>query len=304
MKPPTQWNRPISASALLFKCSTTLSKVSLQAIARIPWQVRLFPLAMAQMANPLQAQVAPVARIAAGTLNNVLEMAAKVSGRSLPSETRILALKQLDNAALKHGHQVLDAARTGGVELIEVAAKHGDDVWIFSAKVPEAARLLATRTDELLPLTRRIGTEVLEIEAKNPGLAKTLATHFGDDAVRNLARKAPPEDIAKLAGLATKADSPATTALLFERYMEGGAEFLAKLPAKQILATGLVTAMVIGSYQVSDGLQEGLKTTAQTSPEVFAKTTEKLIFWILLPLLAYALGQVAIRLFKSARRQT
>ena len=249
----------------------------------------------------LCSQVAPVAKLASAAIDEALEAAAHVSGRTLPSEARLLALKQLDDAALKHGHQVLDAARTGGLELIEVAGKHGDDIWSFSSKVPEAARLLATRPDELLPLARRIGTEVLEIEAKNPGLAKSVAKHFGDDAVRHLAKNAPPEDIAKLAGLAAKADSPATKALLFEKYMEGGAAFLAKLPAKQILATGLVAAMVIGTYQVSDGLQEGLKTTAENSPEVFAKTADKLIFWIALPFLAYALGWVGIRLFKTAR---
>ena len=246
----------------------------------------------------LSGQVAPVAKVASSALDNAIEAAAKVSGRTLPAEARILALRQLDEAALKHGHQVLEAARTGGLELIEVAAKHGDEVWEFSAKVPEASRLLATRADELLPLTQRIGVEVLEIEAKNPGLAKTIVKYFGDDAVKHLAKNAPPQDIAKLVGMAAKADSPATKKLLFEKYLEGGSKFLARLPAKTILAAGLTTALIVGTYQVSDGIQEGLVTTAENNPEIFASTVDKLLFWVLLPFLVYAVGWVLLRLRK------
>ena len=251
--------------------------------------------------NPLSAQVAPAAKAAASAIDHALNAAAKVSGRTLPQEARILALRELDKAALKHGHQVLDAARTGGIELLEVAAKHGDDVWTFSAKVPEAARLLATRSDELLPLTRRIGTEVLEIEAKNPGLAKKVVEHFGDDAVKHLAKNAPPEDIAKLAGFAAKADTPATKKLLFQNYLEGGTRFLARLPAKHILATGLAASMIIGTHQISDGIQEGLITTAKESPEVFADTVNRLVLWLALPFLIYFGGWAVIKLLKVAK---
>ena len=81
------------------------------------------------IANFTSAQVAPVAKVASGALEKAIETAAKVSGRTLPAEARILAMRQLDDAALKHGQHVLDAARTGGLELIEVAVKHGDEVW-------------------------------------------------------------------------------------------------------------------------------------------------------------------------------
>jgi hypothetical protein len=231
------------------------------------------------LSNPLTAQVAPAAKAAATAIDHALNAAAKVSGRTLPQEARILALRELDKAALKHGHQVLDAARAGGLELLEVAAKHGDDVWTFSAKVPEAARLLAIRPHELLPLTRRIGTEVLEIEAKNPGLAKKVVEHFGDDAVKHLAKNAPPEDIAKLAGFAAKADNPATKKLLLQNYMEGG----------------------IGTHQISDGIQEGLITTAKESPEVFASTVDRLLFWLALPFLIYFGSWAIMKLIKTAR---
>jgi len=253
------------------------------------------------LSNPLTAQVAPAAKAAATAIDHALNAAAKVSGRTLPQEARILALRELDKAALKHGHQVLDAARAGGLELLEVAAKHGDDVWTFSAKVPEAARLLATRPHELLPLTRRIGTEVLEIEAKNPGLAKKVVEHFGDDAVKHLAKNAPPEDIAKLAGFAAKADNPATKKLLLQNYLEGGTRFLAKLPAKHILATGLAASMIIGTHQISDGIQEGLITTAKESPEVFASTVDRLLFWLALPFLIYFGSWAIMKLIKTAR---
>ena len=164
------------------------------------------------------AQLAPAVKIAASSIDEVIEAAAKVSGRALPSEARAIALRELSEASLRHGNKALAAARTGGFELIELAVKHGDEIWEMTAKVPGSARLMATRSDELLPLARRIGTEVLELEVKNPGIAKVVVREFGDDAVRQLARNSSAEDVVRLTGFAKHADNAATKKLLLEKY--------------------------------------------------------------------------------------
>ncbi len=259
------------------------------------FNVFLFPLLA-------HAQLAPAVKIAASSIDEVIEAAAKVSGRALPSEARAIALRELSEASLRHGNKALAAARTGGLELIELAAKHGDEVWEMTAKVPGSARLMATRADELLPLTRRIGTEVLELEVKNPGIAKVVAREFGDDAVRQLARNSSPEDVVRLTGFAKHADNPATKKLLLEKYLDGGADFLARLPAKHILAAGLTASMIIATLQVSDGVQEGLKTVAKESPETFSEVVRSMAFWVVLPFVVLGVGWAILRLRRMARK--
>lgn len=263
----------------------------------------LHTLLFACIASIAHAQ-APAVRVAVGAIDEVLEAAAKVSGRTLPAEARAIAVRELNEAALRHGTKTLAAARTGGLELIELAARHGDEVWEFTAKVPGSARMLATRSDELLPLARRIGTEVLELEVKNPGIAKVVAREFGDDAVRHLARNASPEDVARLAGLARQADNPATKKLLYEKFLDGGSNFLARLPTKQILAVGLTASIIITAHQVSDGVQEGLKTAAKENPEVFGEVVRSMTFWIGLPFIVLGVGWALLRLRRMARKDS
>ena len=74
--------------------------------------------------------------------------------------------------------------------------------------------------------TRRIGTEVFELEARSPGMARHVVKNFGDDGVRYFAKHAPTRDAARLVGYAKKADSPATQQMLMDYYKKGGAHFL------------------------------------------------------------------------------
>ena len=65
------------------------------------------------------------------------------------------------------------------------------------------------RPRELLPLTRRIGTEVLEPEARSPGITRHVVKNFEDDGVRYFAKHVPAHDADRLLGYAEKADNPA-----------------------------------------------------------------------------------------------
>ena len=61
--------------------------------------------------------------------------------------------------------------------------------------------------------------------------------------------------------------------------------------------------MIIATYQVSDGVQEGLKTTARESPETFGKVVQSMVFWVALPFVVLGVGWAILRLRRMARRQ-
>jgi hypothetical protein len=253
-----------------------------------------------------RAFIAPAVKVGAKYLDEALEAAAKVSGKTLTPATRKLALTQLRNAAVKHGDEVILAARKGGLELMKVAGKYGDDVWQFASRVPAGARALAMRPKGLLPLTRRIGTEVLQVEAKAPGLAKHVVKNFGDDGVRYFGKHVPAGDATRLIGYAEKADSPATRQMLMDYYKKGGTHFLEKLNWKHIMAVGLSAATITAAYQISDGIQEGLTTVAETSPETFHKTASHAIYRltqpIVVPVTLFGIGLACIWLFRYYRK--
>ena len=261
---------------------------------------------MALSTGASQAYIAPAVKVGAKYLDNALEIASKVSWKTLTPAGRKLALTQLRNTVVKHGDEAILAARKGGFELLAVAEKHGDDVWKFASRVPSGARALAMRPRELLPLTRRIGTEVLELEAKSPGITRHVVKNFGDDGVRYFAKHVPTRDAARLVGYVEKADSPATRRMLLDHYKKGGTLFLEKLKWKQIMAGGLSAGAITAAYQISDGIQEGLMTVAKSSPETFhitaSHTIDRLTQPIVVPATFLGIGLASIWLFRYYRK--
>jgi len=207
-------------------------------------------------------------------IDEVIEIAEKVSGRTLSSSLRKQAVEKLKLGFTNYGDDAIRrAVKDGGLELVEAASKYGDDVWKYSRNVSGAGvKQLALRTEELLPLTRRIGTKVLELEAKLPGATTNVINSFGDGAVRYLAKKAHPSDISRLLGYAKHADSQATKELLYQAYKKSGhngTHFLEKLNWKHIVATGLSTSMIVSAYQVSKGIGDGIKGMLKNNPQFF-----------------------------------
>lgn len=238
------------------------------------------------------------AKLAAGSVDEVIEVAARVSGRSVTPAARAALGNQLRQAAIRHGDDVLLAARRGGLELAEAAARHGDDVWRLGARVPSGARALALHADELLPLARRIGPEVLILESQHPAIAARVVTAFGDDAVRYLAVNAPMGDLPRLVGFAERADSAATRRLLFEAYRRHGGEGLRAIDWKVVMAVGLSTAAVTAAYQISDGIGDGLETVAAESPEQFAAAVGVFTQPVRITLAVLGVGLVAMVLWR------
>lgn len=183
-------------------------------------------------------------------VDEALDAAARVSGRSLPSAGHEASRQAVEQAYLRYGDEALQALRNNGLGLIEAAGRHGDDVWRFAAESPEAARALATRADELMPMVRRIGPEVMKLEAKAPGLSRIVARELGDDAVVYFARNVPVAEAQRLVALAQRADSNATRKALLKAYKKHGSKLLDALPPAAVIgAGGLTVAMVVAAIK-------------------------------------------------------
>ena len=200
------------------------------------------------------------AKLLSKTMEKTLEIAAGRSGRTLTKGSKILLGREMLKITARHGDDVLPLVEHGGLEVLEQGIRHGDDFWKLCRKVPAASRSLALHSDELLPLAKRIGPEVLHLEAQVPGLSARFAREFGDEGVRFVSRHSP-QDVPRLLGYAAKADSPATKKFFFETYKnsKNPSVFLDALNWKNIMTGGLSAAAIVGAYKVSDGIQTGLR---------------------------------------------
>jgi hypothetical protein len=137
-------------------------------------------------------------------------------------------------------------------------------------------------------------------------MTRHVVKNFGDDGVRYFAKHVPTQDASRLMGYAGKADSPDTRGMLLDYYKKGGTHFLEKLNWKHIMAGGLSAAAITAAYQISDGIQDGLTTVAESSPETFHKTAshaiDRLTRPIVVPATLFGIGLAAIWLFRYYRR--
>lgn len=251
------------------------------------------------VSSPVQAAGAKVlTKVLSKWGDDVLEAAAKVSGRTLPKTEKVALGKLLTKYATQYGDDVMEQiVRRGGLETLEQAAKHGDDFLRLCKAVPEASRALAMHTDDLLPIAKRIGPDFLKLECKAPGLAKRIVEQFGDDAAKVVLDKSP-EYSGMLLKYAEKADSPATQKILYECYKnsKNSSKFLEALDWKRVMAVGLTVSAVTAAYKVSDGVGDGLRE-GLSNPEVAKKVVHG--FWAFA-----AVGLViAFLMFPSASKQ-
>ncbi len=240
----------------------------------------------------------------AGAVRKAVELGAKVSRRALSPAAREAAELAARKAAAKYGDEALRLVGKGGLEVLEQGAKHGNAFWRPALKHPALLKSLVRNGDELIPLARRIGPEVLILEAKAPGLAARVASELGDDMVGRLA-KASADDTPRLLGYAAKADTPATKALLLEKYAASRhpSRFLQAFDWSRIMAGGLSAGAIVAAYKISDGIGTGVKTLAEKHPEQFGKIAERVLSpfrWGLLALFALLLFPLARRIFRRA----
>lgn len=247
-------------------------------------------------------------KAAAKVVEETIELAAKRSGRVVGKAAESRLGRELVEATLKYGDDVMPLVREGGLEVLEQGAKHGDDFWRLCREVPAGSRALALHADDLMPLARRIGPDVLRLESRAPGLTVRIVEEFGDDAVKTLAKQ-PPQDVTRLLGYAAKADSPETEKLLYKTYVNSSnpSAFLDHLNWKHIMAGGLTAAMITTAWKTGNATEtfaekvgNATETLASEHPDAFTGFFDDLT--LPFKIIVYALGALLIwMLFPAAR---
>ncbi|MBT4821098.1 MAG: hypothetical protein HN742_14070 [Lentisphaerae bacterium] len=246
------------------------------------------------------------AAVPIGWVDDAIEAAIRVSKCNLDDAARLILRESLEEAAKRYGDDVLKAVARGGVELAEASARYGDDIWRWSSKFPGATRALALHADELVPLCRRVGPQVLKIEAHNPGLAARVASSFGDDTLRLFATHVGPDDAPRLLRGIEKANSPTARNALLKAYERTGGAVLKHLDWKAVLAGGLSVAMISAAHETADGIQEGMKTIASDSPETFKQALVPVLTRVTMPIWlggsVFTLALAGLMILKVKRR--
>lgn len=207
-----------------------------------------------------------------------VEQAAKISGKKIAgTAAKKVATEEVKRLAGTHGADVLKVVEDSGLELLAAVPKHGDDLVVVAMKAsPQARRALALNVDQMLPLTKRVGVEALELEAKMPGQAAHAFEIFGDDAGKTLAKSIPTEDLPRLVKYGEKADNPATKALLLKAYTTEGPKLFERIPPKLVLAGGLTASMLLATYEVTApdrAMAEVLRENPEITRDVMNRST-------------------------------
>lgn len=194
-----------------------------------------------------------VTNVSAQAIELAVERAAKISGRKITGTTaKTAASAQVKHLAQTHGPGVLKVVEDSGLEMLEALPKYGDELMQIAMRAsPQARRALALNVDKMLPLTKRVGLDALELEAKVPGLSMHAFQVFGDDAGKVLAKSIPTEDIPRLVKYGEKADSAATKNLLLAKYATEGASLFQRIPPQLVLSVGLSASMLLATYEWS-----------------------------------------------------
>lgn len=198
-----------------------------------------------------------------------VETAALRSGRTFESEAaKKVAIAEAERLASAHGKGVLRVVEDGGLEIMPPITKYGDDfVKIAAQASPAGRRALAMNAPDILPLARRVGVDVVELEAKAPGQASHVFQLFGDDAGKAVAKTVRTEDLPRLIKYGEKADNEGTRKLLLETYQKEGPSLFERIPPKVILAGGLSSAMLLGTYGA--GAEDRAKADVlQNNPDI------------------------------------
>lgn len=221
------------------------------------------------------------AKVTRELIEETLEHAARSSERELGEQAVRKSLSEtVERLTKTYGDDVLMVVRDGGLELVESVPKYGDDVIEIALKAsPAARRAFARDMPELLPLARRVGADVLELEARTPGLAKQVFATFGDDAGRLIAREVPTEDVPRLLSYADKADSPETRELLLESYKKEGKTLFERVPVNLVLASGLTASMLYGTHELTDPAR-ALGRAIRDNQDIATQSARSFFTWI------------------------
>jgi hypothetical protein len=121
------------------------------------------------------------------------EAALRLLGREAETEGTDALARKIEQLAMRHGDEVLTAAREGGpeaVRLIEAAGVHGEPAArVLAQHGPEAARIVVRPA--LMELVERHGDDAVRALLRHPGLAEPVVGALGKPGARALAAIGP-----------------------------------------------------------------------------------------------------------------
>lgn len=213
-------------------------------------------------------------------VRETVERACVVSGQEAAERGARESLERATAAAVqRQGAAAARAIQHGGLELLGATARHGDDVLKFAkAAAPAGQRALALEADRLLPLARQYGPAVLNLEARAPGLGGRVFTTFGEELGLAVARQAATKDLPRLLLAAGRTDSPATRAMLWEGYKQGGSEFLKRINWKVVMAVGVSVAVIDAAHRTTAPF-DAAADVMRENPELTAATVSHVAGW-------------------------
>lgn len=206
-------------------------------------------------------------------ITETVEFVLKKSGKAASPAAKLAAEEALKEAAVRHGDNVLAYVRSGGSKALIQGKKYGDEFWALCKQYPDDCVMLANKADSLIPLARKAGTEVIELERKVPGLAQELVEFYGVAGTKTLV-KSSPDELAKLYSLAK--NNPTQAKQFFAKHSSTPG-FLQSLSGTQLLGLGGGSGLLatgigggVAAHEVGDGIQDGLKTLSKESPATFS----------------------------------
>lgn len=196
---------------------------------------------------------------------------------------RAADLKLIDDALKKYGPAAREAVTEGGTALLGAARRHGDGVIEHAVRVPEAARLLGTRTDDALKVAKRFGDNGLRVEAAAPKLLSQRLKWFTKGQVEHMAQL-PPAQLKTLGAHLSHVADAQTARRLVEAHRVHGPALLTQIPKKYLIGSGVLTVLVIDKAVNEMTGGEGSRILD------YVKTILLDIGWKLLPIIGGILG--------------
>lgn len=247
----------------------------------------------------------PLAKPVIKTVELISQQASKSGGKLVAKEGFTEALQ---GAYRAYGDQALYAARLGGPDLSAAVARSGPEVMAWAAKVPKSASALAQNSEILVPLVRKNGTTILELEAKVPGIAKRAHDIYPARADIEFINQLPAQKAKQLVAYAAKADTPTTTRKLIQE-VKKDPSLLERLNSRQIAAAGLSVALISGATISSSALPILAKDMpTEEISDVFTESLRPVSWGISLAIgacglaLASGIYQLTRRFFASRRQ--
>lgn len=229
-----------------------------------------------------------------GRADAILKMIWKGSDEVVEPAMKATDSRIVSKAVATYGDEAAAGVfERGGYAFLQQARAHGDELVAAAVRVPGSESILTTNPSFMLGAVRRYGDDALRLEKEVPGFLEMAPLRLGDGEIRTIL-KATPENRRYMAHLVKLSDSPETARRMVAEYSKRGPGWLKKLPRKEIVIGGVLTAAIVdqavrGEESLpSKMLDKGLEAAVKLVLKVLAILGVLLgLPWLLWKLLKY-----------------